>query len=62
MTDMMQIFAYIASSLGAGLLGTFGVCGRSCCWTTRTTLARHRCKNLACGQDEVICKIYSLVN
>jgi hypothetical protein len=51
MVGMMQIFSYIASSMGAGLLGTFGVCGRSCYWTTRATLALYRCMNLACGNS-----------
>lgn len=72
MADIMQIFAYFAGGMGAGILGTFGVCWRPCYWTTRATLAAYRCINLACYNPPFtrvfdlfgvisLCKIFSSV-
>lgn len=44
-TIVTQVFAYNAHSMGASFLGTFGICGWSCHWTTRATLAPYRCTN-----------------
>ena len=60
MVGIMQVFAYIANSMGAGLLGTFGVCRRSCYWTTGATLALYRCMNLACG-NSIVTPVFYLV-